>query len=130
MAKAAPDTTASSSASMQGAGHAYAIVVDGGRQYMVREGQELEIDFRHQDDGTPVPAGSEVVFDDVLAVSQAGRLTLGKPKVKGAKVKAEVLGLVQGEKIYVQKFKRRKNYRRRTGHRSLATKIRIASITA
>jgi large subunit ribosomal protein L21 len=124
MAKAAPDTTASSSASMQGAGHAY------GRQYMVREGQELEIDFRHQDDGTPVPAGSEVVFDDVLAVSQAGRLTLGKPKVKGAKVKAEVLGLVQGEKIYVQKFKRRKNYRRRTGHRSLATKIRIASISA
>jgi large subunit ribosomal protein L21 len=130
MAKAAPVTTASSAASMQGAGHAYAIVVDGGRQYMVREGQELEIDFRHQDDGTPVPAGSEVVFDDVLAVSQAGRLTLGKPKVKGAKVKAEVLGLVQGEKIYVQKFKRRKNYRRRTGHRSLATKIRIASITA
>lgn len=130
MAKAAPDTTASSSASMQGAGHAYAIVVDGGRQYMVREGQELEIDFRHQEDGTPVPAGTEVVFGDVLAVSQAGRLTLGKPKVKGAKVKAEVLGLVQGEKIYVQKFKRRKNYRRRTGHRSLATKIRIASITA
>ena len=130
MAKAAPDTTASSAASMQGAGHEYAIVVDGGRQYMVRAGQELEIDFRHQDDGTPLPAGTEVVFDDVLAVSKAGQLTLGKPKVKGAKVKAEVLGLVQGEKIYVQKFKRRKNYRRRTGHRSLATKIRVSSITA
>ena len=131
MAKAAPATaSAPSAASMQGAGHEYAIVADGGRQYMVREGQELEIDFRHQDDGTPLPAGSEVVFDDVLAVSKAGRLTLGKPKVKGAKVKAEVLGLVQGEKIYVQKFKRRKNYRRRTGHRSLATKIRVSSITA
>jgi large subunit ribosomal protein L21 len=50
--------------------------------------------------------------------------------VKGAKVTAEVLGLVQGEKIYVQKFKRRKNYRRRTGHRALATKIRISSISA
>jgi large subunit ribosomal protein L21 len=131
MAKAAPATASvPSAASMQGAGHEYAVVVDGGRQYMVREGQELEIDFRHQDDGTPLPAGSEVVFDDVLAVSKAGRLTLGKPKVKGAKVKAEVLGLVQGEKIYVQKFKRRKNYRRRTGHRSLATKIRVSSITA
>ena len=129
MAKASP-ATASSAASMEGAGHEYAVVVDGGRQYMVREGQELEIDFRHQDDGTPLPAGSEVVFDDVLAVSKAGQLTLGKPKVKGAKVKAEVLGLVQGEKIYVQKFKRRKNYRRRTGHRSLATKIRVSSITA
>jgi large subunit ribosomal protein L21 len=128
MAKATSES--SSSASMQGAGHAYAVVVDGGRQYMVREGQEFEIDFRHQDDGTPLPAGSEVVFDDVLAVSKAGQLTLGKPKVKGATVKAEVIGLVQGEKIYVQKFKRRKNYRRRTGHRSLATKIRIASITA
>ena len=128
MAKASPDT--SSAASMQGAGHEYAVVVDGGRQYMVREGQELEIDFRHAADGTPLAAGSEVVFDEVLAVSDAGRLTLGKPKVKGASVKAEVLGLVQGEKIYVQKFKRRKNYRRRTGHRALATKIRIASISA
>ena len=129
MAKAAP-ATAPSAASMENAGHEYAVVVDGGRQYMVRAGQELEIDFRHQDDGTPLPAGSEVVFDDVLAVSKAGQLTLGKPKVKGAKVKAQVLGLVQGDKIYVQKFKRRKNYRRRTGHRSLATKIRVSSITA
>lgn len=122
MAKAAADTAPSTAASMQGAGHSYAIVADGGRQYRVMEGQELEIDFRH------LPAGSEVVFDDVLAVSKAGALTLGKPKVKGAKVTAEVLSSVQGEKIYVQKFKRRKNYRRRTGHRSLSTKIRINSI--
>jgi large subunit ribosomal protein L21 len=131
MAKATSATASETSAAgMAGASHHYAIVVDGGRQYMVREGQELEIDFRHAADGSPLPAGSEVVFDDVLAVSKAGQLTLGKPKVKGAKVKAEVLGLVQGEKIYVQKFKRRKNYRRRTGHRSLSTKIRIASISA
>lgn len=122
MAKAAADTASSSAASMLGAGHSYAIVADGGRQYRVMEGQELEIDFRH------LPAGSEVVFDDVLAVSKAGALTIGKPKVKGAKVTAEVLSSVQGEKIYVQKFKRRKNYRRRTGHRSLSTKIRISSI--
>ncbi|MEY3204295.1 MAG: ribosomal protein [Planctomycetota bacterium] len=122
MAKAAADTASSSAATMQGAGHSYAIVADGGRQYRVMEGQELEIDFRH------LPAGSEVVFDDVLAVSKAGALTIGKPKVKGAKVTAEVLSSVQGEKIYVQKFKRRKNYRRRTGHRSLSTKIRISSI--
>jgi large subunit ribosomal protein L21 len=125
-----PTAASPTAASMEGAGHRYAVVVDGGRQYTVREGQELQIDFRHADDGTPLPAGSEVVFADVLAVSDAGRLTLGKPKVKGASVKAEVLGLVQGEKIYVQKFKRRKNYRRRTGHRALATRIRIASISA
>ena len=122
MAATASDT--SSAASMKGAGHTYAVVVDGGRQYRVMEGMELEIDFRH------LPAGGEVVFDDVLAVSKAGKLTIGKPKVKGAKVKAEVVGLVQGEKIYVQKFKRRKNYRRRTGHRALATKVKIAAITA
>ena len=124
MAKATTPAPASSAASMMGAAHNYAVVVDGGRQYRVMEGQDLEIDFRH------LPAGSEVVFDDVLAVSKAGQLTIGKPKVKGAKVKAEVLGLVQGEKIYVQKFARRKNYRRRTGHRSISTKIRIASISA
>ena len=124
MAKATTPAPASSAASMTGAAHNYAVVVDGGRQYRVMEGQELEIDFRH------LPAGSEVVFDDVLAVSKAGQLTIGKPKVKGAKVKAEVLGLVQGDKIYVQKFARRKNYRRRTGHRSISTKIRIASISA
>jgi large subunit ribosomal protein L21 len=53
---------------------------------------------------------------------------MGVPLVKGAKVKAEVIGPVQGDKIYVQKFARRKNYRRRTGHRALATKVKITSI--
>jgi large subunit ribosomal protein L21 len=126
MAKSTASRTASapesSAAGMAGASHHYAIVVDGGRQYRVSEGQEVEIDFRH------LPAGSEMVFDEVLAVSKAGALTLGAPVVKGAKVKAEVLGSVQGEKIYVQKFARRKNYRRRTGHRALTTKVRIGSI--
>lgn len=123
MAKKTAAESPSSAASMAGAGHHYAIVADGGRQYRVSEGQVVEIDFRH------VPAGSEVVFDEVLAVSQAGKLKLGTPVVKGAKVTAEVLGLVQGDKIYVQKFARRKNYRRRTGHRSVTTKVRIASIS-
>ena len=109
---------------MTGAGHHYAIVTDGGRQYRVSEGQEITIDFRH------VAAGTEVLFEEVLAVSKAGVLTLGSPVVKGAKVKAEVIGLVQGDKIYVQKFARRKNYRRRTGHRSIATRVRIGSISA
>jgi large subunit ribosomal protein L21 len=129
MAKAAP-AVSDTAASMAGAEHTYAVVADGGRQYRVMEGQEVEIDFRHGADGSPLPAGSEVVFGDVLAVSHAGRLTLGRPMVKGAKVTAEVVGLAQGPKIFVQKFKRRKNYRRRTGHRALATKVRISSITA
>ncbi|MFM1998006.1 MAG: ribosomal protein [Planctomycetota bacterium] len=122
MAKANSTSASASAASMAGAGHHYAIVVDGGRQYRVSEGQVVDIDFRH------LPAGSEVVFDEVLAVSKAGQLTLGAPVVKGAKVKAEVLGVEQGEKIYVQKFARRKNYRRRTGHRSISTKVVIKSV--
>ena len=127
MAKAATARTASTKTAAAvtekaGAAQHYAVVLDGGRQYMVREGQEVEIDFRH------LPAGSEVVFEDVLAVSKSGQLTLGTPRVKGATVKAEVLGSLQGEKIFVQKFRRRKNYRRRTGHRAIVTKVRIASI--
>jgi large subunit ribosomal protein L21 len=115
-------TAATHAASMAGSDHLYAVIADGGRQYRVMEGQELEIDFRH------VPPGSEVVFDKVLAVSEAGTLKMGVPLVKGAKVKAEVVGPVQGDKIYVQKFARRKNYRRRTGHRPLSTKVKITSI--
>ena len=115
-------TAATHAARMAGSNHLYAVIADGGRQYRVMEGQEFEIDFRH------LPTGSEVVFDNVLAVSEAGTLKMGAPLVKGAKVKAEVVGPVQGEKIYVQKFARHKNYRRRTGHRSLSTKVRITSI--
>ena len=122
MAKSNTSAAPASAATLAGSGEHYAIVVDGGRQYRVSEGQEFEIDFRH------LAPGSELVFEKVLAISKGGKLTLGKPVVKGATVKAAVIGPVQGDKIYVQKFARRKNYRRRTGHRSLATKIRIASI--
>jgi large subunit ribosomal protein L21 len=107
---------------MTGSAQFYAVFADGGRQYTVQPGQELTIDFRH------LPAGDPVVFDRVLAISRSGALTLGTPTVKGASVKAEVLGTLQGEKIFVQKFARRKNYRRRTGHRSISTRVRIVEI--
>lgn len=126
MAKAKKDTSkeaaASASDGMAGSAKLYAVFADGGRQYMVHPGQELTIDFRH------LAAGDPVVFDRVLAVNRSGSLTLGSPTVKGASVKAEVLGTSQGEKIYVQKFARRKNYRRRTGHRSVSTRVRIVEI--
>jgi len=115
-----PETPTTGSAS--GSEHHYCIVSDGGRQYRVSEGQELEVDFR------PIDAGSELVFDKVLAVSKEGKLHLGSPMIDGAVVKAEVIGLSQGEKIYVQKFRRRKNYRRKTGHRSVSTRVRISEI--
>lgn len=122
MAATPNSTDASTADTMAGGGHHYCIIADSGRQYRVSEGQELEVDFR------PVERGSELVLDKVLAVSKDGKLQLGTPLIDGAVVKAEVLGLVQGEKIYIQKFRRRKNYRRRTGHRSVATKIRISEI--
>ncbi len=100
----------------------YAIIADGGRQYKVHEGQELVIDFRE------VPKGAQLRFDQVLAVSDDQGLQLGRPTLAGVTVVAEVLGAELGEKLYIQKFRRRKNYRRRVGHRQVYTRVRIARI--
>lgn len=100
----------------------YAIISDGGHQYKVEEGQTLEIDFRK------LEPGSELTFEKVLAVSGDGGLKLGTPIVDGAKVVAKVIGETKGEKIYIQKFRRRKNSKRRTGHRQKYVKVQISSI--
>ncbi len=102
----------------------YAIILDGGRQFKVEEGQELTIDYRD------LPAGDKLTFEKVLAISNgSGELQLGAPTVAGATVTAEVLGADKGEKLVVQKFRRRKNSRRKTGHRSLLTRVKIAKIS-
>lgn len=101
----------------------YAIIADGGRQYKVEEGQEIELDHRE------VAKGDQLTLDQVLCLSDGTTVKLGKPTVAGASVLAEVLSHEQGDKIYVQKFRRRKNYRRRTGHRQMYVKVRISSIT-
>lgn len=100
----------------------YAVIRDGGRQYTVREGQELAVDFRD------VAVGTVIEFGEVLACGEGASLKLGKPLLSGAKVSAEVLGLHQGPKLVVQKFRRRKNARRRTGHRQIFTKVQITGI--
>ncbi len=102
----------------------YAIIADGAHQYKVEEGQMLEIDFRGLD------AGEQITFDRVLAVSSDSGFKLGKPNVEGAKVSAKVVGDTKGEKIFVQKFRRRKNSKRRTGHRQKYTKVQIDSIAS
>ena len=101
----------------------YAIICDGGRQFKVKEGQLLDIDYRD----TAV-TGDKVDFDRVLAIGGDAGLKLGQPTLVGAKVSASVVGLEQGEKIYIQKFRRRKNYEVRTGHRQKYTRIKIESI--
>ena len=100
----------------------YAIISDGGHQYKVEEGQFLEIDYRQ------VEAGSEIKFDKVLAVSGDAGFKLGAPLVSGASVTAKVIGETKGEKLVVQKFRRRKNSKRRTGHRQKYVKVQIGSI--
>lgn len=99
----------------------YAIIRDGGRQYKVEEGQELDIDYRE------ATQGDELSFDDVLCIS-GDEVTLGKPTISGASVKAEVVGVHQGPKLVIQKFRRRKNSRRKTGHRQLYTRVRVNKI--
>jgi large subunit ribosomal protein L21 len=102
----------------------YAIIADGGRQYKVEAGQELSIDFRG------LSEGEKLTFDQVLAVSdESGDLKLGAPFLSGVSVPAEVLGAEQGEKLVVQKIRRRKNSRRKTGHRSMYTRVKIGSIS-
>ena len=100
----------------------YAIIKHGTRQYRVEEGQEIEIDYRE------AAAGDEVKFEQVLAAGQGSDLKFGAPFLSGASVSANVVGTVQGPKLVVQKFRRRKNSRRKTGHRQIYTKVRIGAI--
>lgn len=100
----------------------YAIIEDGGQQFKVEEGQELQLDYRD------LPAGTELKFDRVLAFRDDQGLQLGQPLVTSVAVSGEVMGLAQGPKIFVQKFRRRKNFRRRTGHRQLYTRVKINKI--
>lgn len=101
----------------------YAIISDGGRQYKVEEGQTLHLDFRS------VSAGSELKFDKVLAYNDGSSTKLGGPLLGGAMVTASVVGLAQGPKLVVQRFRRRKNSRRHNGHRQLHTTVKIEKIS-
>jgi len=102
----------------------YAIIEDGGRQFKIEQGQELEIEYRD------VPSGQQITFDRVLACRDESGLKIGRPALTGATVTAEVLGVTQGPKLTVQKFRRRKNYRRKTGHRQMYTRVKISKIEA
>ncbi len=101
----------------------YAIVAENGRQYKIEEGQELQIDYRESS-----ASGEEVKFERVLAISDDDGFHLGKPTLDGAVVTAEVLGITQGDKLVVQKFRRRKNSKKSTGHRQMYTSVKISSI--
>lgn len=100
----------------------YAIIEDGGRQIKVETNQEIEVDYRD------ASTGDELTFDRVLAYRDNEGFRVGQPTLPNATVKAEVLGPARGPKITVQKIRRRKTYRRKTGHRQLYTRVRIGKI--
>ena len=100
----------------------YAIFRALGKQFRAEKGKTSG--FRCMD----AEPGDKVTFDEVLLTSDGDTITAGAPLVKGAKVMAEVVGHGKGEKIYVFKFKRRKNYRRKTGHRQKYTEVRITDV--
>ena len=104
----------------------YAIVEINGQQFKAEEGKKLFV--HHIKD---VEAGKTVGFDKVLLVDKDGAITVGAPTVEGAKVVVEVVNpLVKGDKVIVFKMKRRKDYRKKNGHRAQFTEVTIKSVIA
>ena len=101
----------------------HAIIETGGKQYKVAEGDTLFIGK------LPVEAGEAVTFDKVLAVIDGENVTVGTPVVEGAKVDASVVKNGKGKKIIVFKYKPKKGYRRKQGHRQPYTKVTIGKIS-
>lgn len=102
----------------------HAIIETGGKQYKVSEGDTLFIEK------LPVEAGDAVTFDKVLAVLDGDKTVFGAPVVEGASVAASVVKNGRGKKIIVFKYKPKKGYRKRQGHRQPYTKVTIGAITA
>jgi large subunit ribosomal protein L21 len=102
----------------------YAVIQTGGKQYRVEPGQTLSVEK------LPGELGDVVDFNDVLLVAAEDKVTVGRPMVNGAKVTAEIVEHGKDKKVTVFKFQRRKNYRRRYGHRQLYTSIKINEVVA
>lgn len=100
----------------------YAIVRDRGIQYRVEQGQTLNIALLDAEQG------SSIELNEVLLIGSTDEVQVGSPLVEGARVRAEVLGTVKGEKIIVFRYRSKKRYRRRTGHRQSYTRIKIDRI--
>jgi large subunit ribosomal protein L21 len=100
----------------------YAIFEDGSHQFRVSEGDRLVVDRRAGE------LGSELVFPKVLLVAGSGEPVIGAPLVEGARVEAKIVRQFRDKKIVIQKFRRRKNMRRRNGHRQPQTMIQVTHV--
>ncbi len=101
----------------------FAIIKTGGKQYKVSEGDVIKVEKIQAE------AGDKVEFDQVLLVS-GDEMKVGNPVVEGAKVKAEVLDQKKDKKVIIFKFKAKKNYRKKKGHRQPYTLVKIEKIDA
>jgi large subunit ribosomal protein L21 len=102
----------------------YAIIRTGGKQFRAEPGKTIKVPSLQAD------VGESITFDDVLVASTDDGLKVGTPSVKGAAVTGEVVEHGKGKKVIVFKWKRRKNYRRKQGHRQKYTAVRIDEIKA
>ena len=100
----------------------FAVFSSGGKQHRVTEGEVVRVEK------LAVDAGDEVVFDKVLLVADGDDVSVGAPYVEGGKVTGEVVGNDRDKKLRVIKFKRRKDYLRRQGHRQWFTEVKITGI--
>ena len=101
----------------------YAIIKDGGRQFKVEVDKKLMINYRGEQE-----PGTVIEFSEVLAIGSDGDVKIGQPTIAGAKVVAEVVSDAKGPKLVVAKFRRRKNSKRKTGHRQIYTLVKINEI--
>ena len=101
----------------------YAIISAGNKQYRVSQGETIYIDKVNLEDVAAISF-------DALLVENEGEVKVGNPVVEGAKVEGKVVAQVKGEKIRIYKYKSKKNYHRRAGHRQPYTKVEITAINA
>ena len=101
----------------------YAVIKTGGKQYKVAPGEKLKVEQ------IPADVGTEIVIDQVLAVGEGDKLSVGAPLVSGATVSATILSHGRGDKVRIFKMRRRKHYQKRQGHRQGYTEIEIGAIT-
>ena len=99
-----------------------AVIKTGGKQYVVSPGQKLKIEKLE------VEVGKEIIFDQVLLVSDTDKLLIGMPLVEGATVTAKVLNQGRGDKIVVFKYKAKKRYKVKKGHRQSFTEVEVTKV--
>ena len=100
----------------------YAVIKSGGKQHKVSEGEEILLEKISLDEGEVIE------FSEVLAINKDGTLNVGRPLLEGAIVKGKVINHLKTKKVNIIKMKRRKDYRKKQGHRQNLTKVKIESI--